>query len=120
MGNCCTSSTVEVSHEIRLATSTSQNDVKFTNRPELKVQRQANWQKKQYCDTDTTCLLLEVITNLESQKGRPVYLVEILQGLQAMEGSVEQLRDPRIDLFNMFKDDRIFCDAEMNLHSVNE
>ena len=65
-------------------------------------------------------MLLEVITNLEHQKKRPVYFVEILQSLKSLEGGVEKVRDTTIDLFNLFKDDRVFCDSEMNMYSVNE
>ena len=59
-----------------------------------------------------------MIRKLEAELGRPVYFVEIYQGL-IQEYGPQALKEARVDAFNLFKDDLVLCDAEMNLYTLN-
>ena len=72
----------------------------------------------QCCTDEYTQTFTQTIGQLENQKGRPVYFIEIYQALVKVPGT-EAMRNGVAQLFNFFKDDRVLCDAEMNLYSLN-
>ena len=47
-----------------------------------------------------------------------MYFVEIYQDI-VREASTDDMRDSVQNLYNLFKDDKVLCDAEMNLFSLN-
>ena len=61
---------------------------------------------------------MDSIGKLEAAKGRPVYFVEIYQDI-VQTASTADMRNSVENLYNLFKDDKVLCDAEMNLFSLN-
>ena len=64
-------------------------------------------------------MLVSTIRNLEAEKGRPVYFVEIYQELLLRTPEDKRLVVDSATLQALFKDDLVLCDKEMNLYSLN-
>lgn len=69
--------------------------------------------KRQNCADEMAEQLIDTIRNLEESKGRPVYFIEIWQSMKQPD-SIE------FEVFELFKDDRVLADLEMNLFSLNQ
>ena len=67
-------------------------------------------------------MLLDSIRRVEVQKGRPVYLPEIYKDLVERQNNDEDevvFRVLIVELLKLFKEDRVLCDTEINMYSLN-
>jgi len=61
---------------------------------------------------------MSTISKLEVEKERPIYFVEVYQEMMR-DSDTDQMRNSVQNIFNLFKDDKVLADAEMNLFSLN-
>ena len=77
--------------------------------------------KAQNCPDSHAEKILTAINNLENQKQRPIYFAEFYQEM-LREGREDDkgMLDTVTNIYNLFKDDKVLCDTEMNLFSLNQ